>query len=42
MKIKVVKERKENGRLIFKDLKQHNMRELEGVLKHQRMFGGGW
>jgi len=40
MKIKVVKEREKNGRLIFKDLKQC-VRKPKGFLKHQRMFGCG-
>ncbi|RPB03720.1 hypothetical protein L873DRAFT_94678 [Choiromyces venosus 120613-1] len=39
-KIKVVKERKKNGRLIFKDLKQC-VRKPEGRLKHQKIFGSG-
>jgi len=37
MKIKVVKERKENGRLISKDLNQC-VRKSEERLKHQGMF----
>ena len=40
MKIKVVKEQKENGSLVYKDLKEC-VRKLEGYLKHQRMFGCG-
>ena len=40
MKIKVVKERKENGSLVYKDLEEC-VRMPEGHLKHQRMFGCG-
>jgi len=40
MKIKVVKESRGNGSLIYKDLKQ-GMRKPERNLKHQRIFGGG-
>jgi len=37
----MVKERRENGRFIFKDLKQY-MRKPERLLKHKRMIGSGW
>jgi len=40
MKIKVVKEGKENGSLVYKDLKQ-GMSKPERHSKHQRMFGCG-
>jgi len=40
MKVKAVKERKENESLVYKDIKQC-MRKPEGHLKHQRMYGCG-
>ena len=39
-KIKVVKERKQNGRPICEELRQC-VRKSKGRLKHQRMFGSG-
>jgi len=37
MKIEVVKERKENGSLVYNDLKEC-VRKPEGHLKHQRII----
>ena len=38
--MKVIKERKENGSLVHKDLKQC-LKKPEGHLKHEKMLGCG-